>query len=158
MTAVAIVLILLAIAIRQVYDYQMSVKESEIAVNVNGIQVSLQAYHTAHDRIVAPISYNPPLPVAKDPVPWPTGSGFDTIGWAPDGDVRGRYSVVTPGTVIDPDPGNNCPAAPEGNACTIGITFPWHLSPPADPLCCLYGRWGDMGGIKVTDWKWYCFC
>ena len=26
-------------------------------------------------------------------VPWREGSGFDTIGWGPDTDVRGSYSV-----------------------------------------------------------------
>ena len=45
---------------------------------------------------------------------WTTGSGFDTLGWAPDGEVRGSYVVKTPGPT-DFDAAGTCDVDGDGN-------------------------------------------
>ena len=40
-------------------------------------------------------SYQPNSSPNKQQRAWTTGSAFDTLGWSPDGAVRGMYSVMT---------------------------------------------------------------
>ena len=40
-------------------------------------------------------SYQPNASPNKQQRAWTTGSAFDTLGWGPDGNVRGSYSVNT---------------------------------------------------------------
>jgi type IV pilus assembly protein PilA len=92
MIVVAIIGILAAIAVPSFIEVQLRAKRAEIAPNMNGIQATELAYHAAFDRFVEA----PDLPgtVQKEPVPWPQpAAGFDSLGWRPDGMVRGSYEV-----------------------------------------------------------------
>jgi len=95
MIVVAIIGILAAIAIPNFMDMQYRAKRAESPANVDGIKTAEMGYDAAFDVLI-PIST--PVPagaMTKAQTDWTSGSGFDTLGWAPDGKVRGQYSVST---------------------------------------------------------------
>ena len=105
MTVVAIIAVLASIAIPSVYTTDLNAKRAEIATNVRGIVVAEVAYQTAMDASVA-LPQFPALtayhPVAlaslgKGTHAWAAGANlpyFDTLGFKPDGDVRGTYQIA----------------------------------------------------------------
>lgn len=92
MIVVAIVGILAAIAIPNFVAMQYRAKRAEVGPNIVGIKAAEIAYESSMDTYVEVAEYVP-TSVGKVSQAWPTGSGFDTLGWAPDGEVRGQYSV-----------------------------------------------------------------
>jgi len=66
--------------------------DAECASNMNGIKTAQIAYDAAFDDYIEASDWPDSTPgtEARD---WPTGSNFDTLGWAPDGKVMGTYSV-----------------------------------------------------------------
>lgn len=93
MIVVAIIGVLAAIAIPNYIGLQLRAKRAELPTNVDGIKTAELGYDAAHDGFVACSAHPSPVPV-KTVVEWgfPTG-GFDSIGWRPDGMVRGQYAV-----------------------------------------------------------------
>ena len=97
MIVVAIIGILAAIAIPNFVAMQLRAKRAEVPGNVDGIKTAEAAYEasyneykacTAAPRILAGDATD------KDAVAWDVGtSGFDVLGWSPDGAVRGQYEV-----------------------------------------------------------------
>jgi hypothetical protein len=89
-----------AIAIPNFVTMQYRAKRAELPANIDGIKIAELAYEAAFDTYVAQ-----PQPVPRsiedlggEPMDWGSGAGFDTLGWAPDGPVRGTYWIeVTPG-------------------------------------------------------------
>jgi len=94
MIVVAIIGILAAIAVPNFVAMQHRAKRAELPLNVDGIKDAEVAYEAAFDTYVTQFSYQPDNDVGKAPRPWKMGSAFDTLGWAPDGDVRGKYQVI----------------------------------------------------------------
>ena len=94
MIVVAIIGILAAIAIPNFVSMQYRAKRAEVPANVDGIKTAELAYDAAFDTFVEQTSLYPGSPT-KAQQDWPSGSGFDTIGWSPDGKVRGSYKVST---------------------------------------------------------------
>jgi len=112
MIVVAIIGILAAIAIPNFVEMQYRAKRAEIPANVDGIKTAEMAYDASFDQFIN-ISQHPTGSPDKSPDPWGTGnSGFRTVGWAPDGQVRGRYNVTT----TSPSSSN-----PGGNFVVTGI-------------------------------------
>ena len=70
----------------------------EAMSNVDGLKTALLAYDAAFDVFMAASPWPRPVEaVDSSPTKWSRGSAFDTLGWAPDGEVRGSYSIdVTP--------------------------------------------------------------
>jgi hypothetical protein len=66
---------------------------SEISRNIQGIKSVMMAYEANFDVYVDAELY-PPSP-GTEPRAWDTAKagGFSTIGWSPDGEVRGSYSI-----------------------------------------------------------------
>ena len=67
----------------------------ECPTYVDGIKTAQMAHDAAFDTFVA-VPVPVPRPVSDvdgEKLPWPTGSDFDTLGWAPDGPVSGTYWV-----------------------------------------------------------------
>ena len=92
MIVVAIIGILAAIAIPNFVDMQYRAKRAEVPSNVDGIKTAELAYEASFDTFVEETSFKPESAVNKTQRSW-TGGAFDTLGWAPDGDVRGSYKA-----------------------------------------------------------------
>lgn len=93
MIVVAIIGILAAIAIPNFIAMQNKAKRSEAPGNVDGIKTAELAYDAAYDGFIA-ASTNPTGTLSKNQVAWGTpGGGWDSLGWSPDGNVRGQYEA-----------------------------------------------------------------
>jgi type IV pilus assembly protein PilA len=95
MIVVAIIGILAAIAIPNFVDMQYRAKRAELPSNVDGIKTAELAYEASFDQFVRQSSFHPNASPNKQQRAWTSGSNFDTLGWAPDGNVRGSYVVNT---------------------------------------------------------------
>jgi prepilin-type N-terminal cleavage/methylation domain-containing protein len=96
MIVVAIIGILAAIAIPNFVAMQYRAKRAEVPSNVDGIKTAQLAYDAAFDKFIQQTSFYPRDTGGLDKavVAWDrTGSAFYTLGWAPDGEVRGAYKV-----------------------------------------------------------------
>ena len=100
MVTVSIIGVLSAIAIPAWREAQFQTKRAEIPGNVAGIRTAELGYYAAWSRFVEQTDYLPRTlgngADDRSPVAWPDqgeGGGFDTLGWRPDGQVRGVYSV-----------------------------------------------------------------
>ena len=95
MIVVAIIGILAAIAVPNFISMQYRAKRAEVPGNIDGIKTAQKGYEAAYDYFIN-AAWHPRAVANLDKVlvSWalPAG-GFDTIGWAPDGDVRGTYQV-----------------------------------------------------------------
>lgn len=72
--------------------------EAEILTNLKGIKTAEIAYESNFDVFVSANQY--PTSPSSEGVEWvkTDSNGFSTMGWAPDGNVRGAYSVTTTST------------------------------------------------------------
>ena len=95
MIVVAIIGILAAIAIPNFVAMQYRTKRSEVPNNLDGIKTAQAAYEAAFDAYLQQTTFYPSATPGKAQVPWPAGSNFDALGWAPDGAVRGVYKLTT---------------------------------------------------------------
>jgi type IV pilus assembly protein PilA len=95
MIVVAIIGILAAIAIPNFVSMQYKSKRGEIPLNLKGIKTAELAYESNFDVFVNATAY-PGTPL-KTTQAWVIASsgGFATLGWSPDGDVRGSYGVTS---------------------------------------------------------------
>jgi type IV pilus assembly protein PilA len=91
--------ILAAIAIPNFVDMQYRAKRAEVPSNVDGIKTAQIAYDAAFDTYVEIRSFKPSSSVGKEQQDWRGGTRFDTLGWGPDGKVRGAYKVVSRGSM-----------------------------------------------------------
>ena len=95
MIVVAIIGILAAIAIPNFVDMQYRAKRAEVPGNVDGIKTAQIAYDAAFDKYIEVSSWAPSDDITKTQRSWESGTDFDTLGWGPDGQVRGRYKVTS---------------------------------------------------------------
>lgn len=93
MIVVAIIGILASIAVPGFLQMQLRAKLAEIPANVDGIKTAEMAYNAAYDKLIPQTRFVPSEGVGRMHMDWKFGSNFDTIGWAPDGNVRGAYKV-----------------------------------------------------------------
>jgi len=98
MIVVAIIGILAAIAIPNFVAMQYRAKRAEVPSNVDGIKTAELAYDAAFDTFIQETTAWPAAAGGKTQEVWTSGSGFDTLGWAPDGKVRGQYTVASTST------------------------------------------------------------
>lgn len=91
--------VIAAIAIPNFISMQSRAKRAEVAANVSGIRMALQAYYAQHAVYVsAPATPREVTALTSELVSWPRGRPFDTLGWAPDGMVRGTYEIQLVGS------------------------------------------------------------
>jgi type IV pilus assembly protein PilA len=99
MIVVAIIGILAAIAIPNFLRFQLKARSSEGKVNIAAIRTAEVAYNSEFGTFVLAAVTPPAIAPsgAKQPfgVPVPL-SGFDILGWAPEGNVYFIYAVNTP--------------------------------------------------------------
>ena len=98
MIVVAIIGILAAIAIPNFIAMQYRSKRSELQPNIKAIKTAELSYDANYDTYVEEFSFHPDSSPGKTQREFTTGSAFDTIGWMPDGLVRGSYRVVSTST------------------------------------------------------------
>jgi prepilin-type N-terminal cleavage/methylation domain-containing protein len=99
MIVVAIIGILASIAIPNFVDMQYRAKRAEVPSNVDGIKTAQLAYDASYDSYIdaGSSSQYPDSTPGKAQRAWTTGTPFDTLGWSPDGNVRGSYMTYTGG-------------------------------------------------------------
>jgi type IV pilus assembly protein PilA len=95
MGGVVVVGILAAIAIPNFVEQQYRAKRAEVPSNVKGIKTAQIAYDAAFDTYIEVSSYKPSSSVGEAQRSWVSGTDFDTLGWMPDGKVRGAYKVTS---------------------------------------------------------------
>ena len=74
-------------------EMHFQAKRTEIARNLSSIKEALDTHNAEHGEYIeaAPHPTGTPGPGTR---PWADGNeGFETIGWRPEGDARGTYSV-----------------------------------------------------------------
>jgi prepilin-type N-terminal cleavage/methylation domain-containing protein len=94
MIVVAIIGILAAIAIPNFVSMQLKSKRSELPGNVDGIKTAELSYDAAFDGFISAAAAPTGTP-NKTAVAWTTNTSFTSLGWGPDGNVRGQYSVAS---------------------------------------------------------------
>jgi type IV pilus assembly protein PilA len=99
MIVVAIIGILAAIAIPNYIKYQLSAKRSEVNGAVDGIKNAEAKYDAEHDGYLnAALKPRTDAALDKSQFAWDaTAADWLSIGWMPDGSVRGNYLVVVTG-------------------------------------------------------------
>jgi type IV pilus assembly protein PilA len=93
MIVVGIIGTLAAIAIPNFLRYQLRTRSTETLTHLKGIGTTEDAYYAEHGTYV---SVTTPVPAAlpgTQRVPWPGGTRFNVIGWAPEGGVVFQYAV-----------------------------------------------------------------
>jgi type IV pilus assembly protein PilA len=98
MIVVAIIGILAAIAIPNFVAMQYRAKRSEVPSNVDGVKTAELAYDAAFDTFIQEASFQPDSSPGKKQRNWSAASAFDTLGWGPDGQVRGSYKIESTST------------------------------------------------------------
>ncbi len=86
--------LLFAYALPRFLTLGRTAKLGEMKENVNAIKTAQAAYKASNGAFLAAGPH--PRSLAKlnpSPAEWTPGSAFDTLGWSPDGPVRGTYQV-----------------------------------------------------------------
>jgi type IV pilus assembly protein PilA len=97
MIVVAIIGILAAIAIPNFVAMQLKAKRAEVPGNVDGIKSAQMAYDAAYDGFVTAAANPGAATVGKAQQVWTATPDFTTLGWSPDGSVRGSYATADVG-------------------------------------------------------------
>ena len=94
MIVVGIIGILAAIAIPNFLRYQLRTRATETLTHLKGIAATEDAYWAEHGTYVSvPTGVPASMTGGTQRVPWPSGTPFDVIGWAPEGGVVFQYAV-----------------------------------------------------------------
>ena len=95
MIVVAIIGILAAIAIPNFLRFQLKAKSSEGKVNIAAVRTTETGYHAEIGTYVSAALQPTTLPQTVKMSFDATASGFDTLGWAPEGLVYFSYGIDT---------------------------------------------------------------
>jgi len=86
--------VLAAVAIPRFLTMGRTAKLGEVRANLTGIKTAQFAHKAKHGSFLAAGPHPRSLDdLSPAPADWTPGSAFDTLGWAPDGAVRGTYQV-----------------------------------------------------------------
>ena len=88
-------ILLFSVGLSNFFHVQYRTQRGELLPNVAAIQAQEIAYHLAHGDYVQQPDPVPRAQPSPELTAWTDGTGFDRLGWAPDGAVRGVYEVVT---------------------------------------------------------------
>ena len=95
MILVALLCIVAAIGVPNFIEMQYRAQRAEVPSNIEGIHLAALAYRAANGEVVAEILPRPDATPDNRARPWKLGSKFDELGWQPEGDVRGSYTLET---------------------------------------------------------------
>lgn len=89
--AVAVLGVLAGLAGAALHGAQVTAKEREISSNVDGLAALQWDMLASYDGFVeAAVAPRGTADLDKQAVPWVTNSGFQALGWAPDGPPRAQ--------------------------------------------------------------------
>lgn len=74
------------------------VLRAECPANVDSIKIAQIAYDAAFDTYVTAPWTPSSTPSGRDAVAWRSNTSFETLGWVPDGKMRGVYRVTSRGS------------------------------------------------------------
>ncbi|MEE3332425.1 MAG: prepilin-type N-terminal cleavage/methylation domain-containing protein [Myxococcota bacterium] len=97
MIVVAIIGILAAIAIPNFLRFQLKAKSSEGKVNLAAIRTAEESYLAEYGVYVA-ATVSPTAVPGSVKGTWTASTGFDTMGWSPEGSVYFQYSTAIAGS------------------------------------------------------------
>jgi type IV pilus assembly protein PilA len=97
MIVVAIIGILAAIAIPNFLRFQLRSKTSEARTNLAGIRTAEESYFAEYGQYVAQATGTPAGGGGNTKTTWASGTGFDTMGWSPEGSVFYLYAATING-------------------------------------------------------------
>ena len=97
MIVVAIIGILAAIAIPNFLMFQLRSKTGEAKTNLAAIRTAEEGYFAEFGGYVGTLTQPPVVNPRSQKQPWVTGTNFDQLGWAPEGQVFFLYNVATAG-------------------------------------------------------------
>jgi type IV pilus assembly protein PilA len=125
MIVVAIIGILAAIAVPNFLMFQLRSKTSEAKTNLAAIRTAEEGFYAEFGSYVvaAPAGGN----FTPNKQPWPVPApGFDTLGWAPEGDVLFQYGIVSGGAAPFADFGASAISDLDGdtNLAAFGYVHP----------------------------------
>ena len=101
MIVVAIIGVLAAIAIPNFLMFQLRSKAAEAKLNMASIRTAEESHFAEFGSYVGGCGFAPvalPNPRTQKN-PWPAASMFNTLGWAPEGDVYYQYGVCGGGAL-----------------------------------------------------------
>lgn len=93
MLVVGIIGALAAVAIPNYLRYQLRTRSTETLTHLKGIATTEDAYYAEHGTYVSVTTPVPAFLPGAQRVPWPGGTRFNLIGWAPEGGVVFQYAV-----------------------------------------------------------------
>ena len=94
MIVVAIMAILAAIAIPSFMRFSMRAKTAEATSNLAAIRTAQESYRAENDAYMTCLASPAGGGTDATPDAWADAGGFDTVGFAPDGNVRYQYAVA----------------------------------------------------------------
>ena len=95
MIVVAIIGILAAIGIPNYINMQLKAKRSELPVAIDGIRTCESAYNSSFDAYMStPVAPRPDSDLNKVLKDWEVSDEWRTLGYLPNGAVRGNYQVI----------------------------------------------------------------
>jgi type IV pilus assembly protein PilA len=93
LVVVSIIGVLAAIAVPNFLRYQLRTRATETLTHLKGIATTEDAYYSEHGTYLSVTSPVPATLPGTQRLPWPGGTPFDRIGWAPEGGVVFQYMV-----------------------------------------------------------------
>lgn len=93
MILIALLGIVAAVGVPNFIAMQYRTQRAEVPKNVDGIRVAALAYRAAHGQLLSEDIPRPDAFPGKRERPWKAGTGFDELGWRPEGTVRGSYTL-----------------------------------------------------------------
>jgi hypothetical protein len=110
--------------------------ECECYSNIEGIKIAQIAYDAAFDKYIEVPTWTPSSTVASTPRSWKSYTGFDTLGWGPDGKVRGRYKVAVAADGSDFTAYATCPKGNTPNPYSVVELTATKSESPSLPTQC----------------------
>lgn len=94
MIVVAIVGILASVAVPSFLRFQLRTKATEGKTNLAAIRSAEEAYYSEFGTYLTLAAPVPAALPGASQAPWPAVSGFDPLGWVPEGSVYFQYLVT----------------------------------------------------------------
>ena len=95
MILVALLCVAAAIGVPNFIEMQYRAQRAEVPTNIEGIRVAAVAYRAENGTINSESVTRPDANPGNRLRPWKGGPQFDALGWRPDGEVRGSYTLAT---------------------------------------------------------------